>query len=132
MKPYIYIYINQSLVFWGNIFKYVVDRCVSVLPFPSAIVLTYRLGIMASDYSFGIFMLLWNTRGFLRIRYNWHIVESGAKHHNPNPKPWTNYMFINLYVVWTTLLKKQISKTTETYFFHKYWQLEIRCLKILF
>jgi len=69
-EPYIYIYINQSLVFWGNIFKYVVDRCVSVLPFPSAIVLSYRLGIMASDYSFGIFMLLCNTRGFLRIRYN--------------------------------------------------------------
>jgi hypothetical protein len=38
---------------------------------------------------------LWQVSGFLRVlrflpsnkmqRYNWNIVESGIKHHNPNP-----------------------------------------------
>ena len=49
--------------------------------------MTYYRSVVFSEYSSFLHQLNWPPR------YNWNIVESGIKHHNPNP----NSIFILIY-----------------------------------
>ena len=52
-------------------------------------------------------------------KYNWNIVESGVKHHNPNPK----HMHITIYFFWviSTFFKKKIQDYQNHCNIYLYW-----------